>query len=54
MIVDCTECGRKIDRPPSLIKGRRPFCGRECYVKDWNRRMAEKNNKDDWFDSILS
>jgi endogenous inhibitor of DNA gyrase (YacG/DUF329 family) len=52
MIVSCTECGKEIIRPQSLLKNRRPFCGRECYKKDWIRRMAEKNNKGNWFDSI--
>jgi endogenous inhibitor of DNA gyrase (YacG/DUF329 family) len=48
MIVKCTECGKEVKKSPSRLKDRRPFCSRQCYEKDWARRVAGWN-KGHWF-----
>lgn len=51
MIVNCVECGKEVEKSPSRVKGRRPFCSRACYEKDWARRNAG-HNKGKWFESV--
>ena len=49
-LANCVECGKEVYRTPWQLKNRRTFCGRDCYEKDWKKRLPG-HNKGTWFES---
>ncbi len=41
--ISCAVCGKKISRPPSLLKSKNVFCSKECHYKGRSLGLVSRN-----------